>query len=209
MVPQKRVHSLKPRLALAKCRYDADGESGTKKDIDMRARKNLAQEIGTCIINVQGTVIVKRNDYLPRTAFTLLLHARPPCQLLFQLYSTLNAPSPSLASPARQEDYWLVGGVPRRPSKLALHPRRNFRRHRHVVEALRDGRARAPVYALGHSLPRMHVHPKREAAPQLDGKLRLGKPLPRLWLGTRADGFQTTPLRRIVQIYVAQKASSV
>ena len=126
----------------------------------------------------------------------------------FDYISPLTHHCHPLSLPLRQGDYQLVSGVPL-PREFAPHAQRNFRRHRHVVEALRDGRARAPVYALGHSLPRMHVHPKREAAPRLDGKLRLSKPLPRLWLGTRADGFQTTPLRRIVQIYVAQKASSV
>lgn len=86
-----------------------------------------------------------------------------------------------------------MGGVPR-PGELALHPRCNFRRRRHVVEALRGGRARAPVVTLDCGRPRVRVHAERGAVTRLDGILRYGRPLPCLWHGTCADGFQTIPL---------------
>ena len=74
-----------------------------------------------------------------------------------------------------------------------------FRRHRHVVETLCGGRTCASVYALDRGRPHVRVHPEHGAAPRLDGMLRRGRPLPCLRHGICADGFQTTPLRRIAQ----------
>ena len=91
----------------------------------------------------------------------------------------------------------------------AMHPGRDLRGRRRVVEAPRGGRARAPVYALDRGRPRVHIHPERGASPRFDGMLRHGRPLPCLWHGTRAGGFQTIPLWRIAQPTWPKKANSM
>lgn len=92
---------------------------------------------------------------------------------------------------------------------LTVPPRRHLRRHRHAIEALHGGRARAPVDALDRGRPRLHVHPERRAAPRLDGMLRHGKSLPCLRHGGRADRSPDNSIVTDCPTHVAQKASSM